>query len=83
MYIVPLNSLPHINKMVGKQGEIPPPPIPSSSSFLSGATPTKPDASSFSFRVKIFTHTISLIGDDKIVHVPCFKPIASIIYLTL
>ena len=45
MYIVPLKSLPHINQMVGKQVEIPPPPPLNSSSFRSDVAPTKPDAS--------------------------------------
>ena len=63
MYRVPLKSLSCINKIVGKQEELPPSPTPSS--FLSGTTPTEPDASIFSFRNRIFPHAMSLIDDDK------------------
>ena len=47
--------------MVQKQEALSPAP----SIFLSGATPTKPDTSIFSFRDKVFMHTMSLIDDDS------------------
>ena len=60
-----MKYLPRINKMVGKQGELPPPPAPPSSSVLAGLTPVKLDSSIFTFRDKIFTHEMSLVDDDK------------------
>ena len=49
--------------MVQKQEELP--PLSKPFTFLSSVTPSKPDASVLSFRVRFFTHAISLVDDDS------------------
>ena len=57
-----MKYLPCIHIMVGKQGKLP--PTPPFSSFLTGSTHVKPDASSFAFRDKLFMNAIILVNDD-------------------